>query len=176
MADTITTTMDSLVDCVCAALADIERAACACGLTVGPPAAGPFACGCECATGDGVGGQVSAFLERVYPAEAATFEQVTRLEDCRPGAVAADITVVVTRCYPTLDNQGNQPTLDDTSLFADNLNTDLVAAWNALKCCGYKIGIRESAIDADPEGGCSAFAIRVTTLVAMTAPTVPDVS
>lgn len=176
MADTLTTTMDSLVDCVCQSLADIERAVCACGLTIGPPALGPFACGCECVSGDGVGGQVSAFLERVYPAEAATFETVTRLEDCRPGAVAADITIVVTRCYPTMDDQGNQPTLDDTSPFADELNTDLAAAWNAIKCCGYKIAIRESAIDADPEGGCSAFAIRVSTLVAMTQPEISDVS
>lgn len=175
MADTITATMDALTACVCEALEEIERAACACGLTIGPPAAGPFACGCECVGSDGVGGQVSASLERVYPADPMTYEQVTQL-DCRAGAVAADISLVVTRCYPTLDDQGNSPTLDETSPFAENLNTDLVAVWNGLKCCGVKLVFRESAVDASPEGGCSAFAIRVTTLVKMTQPETPDVS
>lgn len=162
--DDLSTTMDNLVDCACAALEAIDRAACACGLTIGPPAEGPQGC-CDC--NDGTGGKVSGFLERVYPADPTTFEQTTRIESCRPGAKAADISIVVVRCYPSMDNQGMMPPLDTTTPYAHNLNDDLTAVWNALACCGDKIALREAAVDSDPEGGCSGFAIRVTTLVAL---------
>lgn len=161
MAD-LTTTLNTLTDCVCAALEEQERAVCACGLTVGPPVIGPAQC-CEC--GESPGGQASAFLERMYPADANTLSQVGRFEDCRGGPVAADISIVVTRCYPRINEQGFMPTLEETTPFAEDLNTDMGIVWNALKCCGMKLFIRESAVDADPEGGCSAFAVRVTTLV-----------
>lgn len=172
MADDLTTVMDALVACACDALEGIDRAACDCGLTVGVPAQGPAGC-CECDTG--VGGHVSGFLERVYPADAQTYEQVTRLENCKPGAIAADISVVVVRCYPSMDEVGNMPDLDTTTEFAHELNTDMAAVWSGLKCCGTSLVIRDSAIQGDPEGGCSGFAIRVSVLVNMNSPVV-DIS
>lgn len=177
MASDLSTTMDALVACVCAALEDIDRAACKCGLTVGPPSPGPAGC-CTTCGANNLGGQVTGFLERVYPADQtrAGIDQVTRLENCNSGATAADITLVVLRCYPSLDSQGNMPSLDKTTPYAHDLNTDMRAVWNALKCCGSDLVIRESAVDADPEGGCSAFAIRVTTLVNMNPPVDVDVS
>lgn len=164
MADSLSVAMDSLLSCVCEALENIGRPTCDCGLTIGVPAQGPAGC-CECDTG--VGGHVSGFLERVYPADATTYEQVTRREDCRPGATAADISLVVVRCYPSMDDQGNMPTLETTTEFAHNLNTDMTAVWSGLKCCGTQLVIRDSAIQGDPEGGCSGFAIRVSVLVNM---------
>lgn len=173
MADDLTTVMDALTACVCDALEVIERPACGCGLTIGVPAEGPAGC-CDCE--QGVGGKVSAFLERVYPADATTYEQVTRVENCRPGATAADISVVVVRCYPSMDDQGNMPSLETTTEFAHNLNTDMSAVWSALKCCGTTLVIRDSAIQGDPEGGCSGFAIRVSVLVNMNTDVSGDVS
>lgn len=164
MAASLTETMDALVACVCEALETADRPTCACGLTIGVPAPGPAGC-CEC-DGDG-GGQVAAFLERVYPADATTYEQVVRREDCKPGTVAADISLTVIRCYPALDETGNMPTLDATTPFAENLNTDMTAVWNGLKCCDTPVVIRDSAVESDPEGGCSGFAIRVSVLVSM---------
>lgn len=169
MADTLTDTMDALVSCVCEALETINRPTCECGLTIGQPARGPSGC-CECETG--AGGGVSGFLERVYPADPTTLEQTVRYENCKPGAKAADITVAVIRCYPAMDEQGNMPTLDATTPYAHNLNDDLTAAWNALACCGTKIVMREAIIQGDPEGGCSGFAIQVTTLVSLPVTTV----
>lgn len=167
MATDLTTTMDTLIGCAQTALAEIgedgERATCTHGLTVGPPAPGPAGC-CECSTG--AGGQVSAHLERTYPVNGLDFEQVTLPANCRPTATAADITVVVIRCYPAMDEDGAMPTLDETTPFAENLNTDLSAVWNALACCGdFQLALREAAIDSDPEGGCSGFAVRVSVLV-----------
>lgn len=174
MVASLTTTMDALVECVCDALEAADRAACACGLTVGPPMLGPGQC-CECS--DTPGGQVSVSLERVYPADQTRdgIEQVGRLENCRSGGTAADITVVVARCYPTIDEVGGLD-LADTTTAAHDLNTDMTVVWEALKCCGPNLVIRESAVDADPEGGCSAFAIRVSTLVNMVPASDVDVS
>lgn len=164
MAESLTATMDALMACVQTRLADGDRPACTYGKTIGLPAPGPAGCcdGCN----NGAGGQVSAFLERTYPVNGVDFEQVALPANCRPTATAADISIVVLRCYPSLDEQGNMPSLDDTSPFADNLNTDLSAVWDALTCCeGFKLAVREAAIDADPEGGCSGFAVRVSVLV-----------
>lgn len=164
----LSTALQSLIDCVCAALSDAERGVCACGMTVGPPAIGPGqCCDCDCGDGCGTGGQVSGNLERVYPADGPLLQPDTRLENCRPSVTAADFTIVVTRCYPTVDEQGNMPDLETTSEFSDNLHTDLGLVWNALKCCGSPIVFRESAVDSDPDGGCSAFAVRVTVPVTL---------
>lgn len=160
----LSTVMGALVACVCDALEAVDRPACDCGLTVGVPAFGPAGC-CECDTG--VGGNVAGFLERVYPVDPTTYEQVTRREDCRPGPTAADISLTLIRCYPSMDEQGNMPTLETTTEYAHNLNTDMAAVWSALKCCDTPVVIRDSAIQGDPEGGCAGFAIRVSVLVNM---------
>lgn len=169
MADDLTTVMQALNTCVCEALEGIDRPACDCGLTIGVPAQGPSGC-CEC--NEGVGGNVAAFLERVYPADPTTYEQIAPLFPCRDNGTAADISVTVVRCYPSMDAQGNMPDLSTTTTYAENLNTDMAAVWSALKCCGTKLIIRDSAIQGDPEGGCSGFAIRVTVLVSMNSPVV----
>lgn len=171
MASDLTTIMDALVACAADALDAIDRAACSHGLTVGPPEPGPAGC-CNTCGSDKVGGQVSGFLERVFPAD-LTREGITEVEaqTCRNGSTAADITLVVIRCYPAMTEQGAMPTLDQTTPFAHNLNTDLRAVWNAIRCCsGQRVEIRESAVDAEPEGGCSAFGIRVRTMVDMDPP------
>lgn len=174
MTGDLTTTMDALVACVVDALDDIDRAPCTNGLTVGPPSPGPAGCCTTCGSNN-VGGQVTGFLERVYPAEQTRdgIQEVSRV-NCRSGATAADITLVVLRCYPSLDAKGNMPTLDKTTPYAHELNTDMTTVWQALKCCATGSEIRESAVDADPEGGCSAFAIRVSVMVSMVPPE-PDV-
>lgn len=170
----LTTTMDSLVSCVCSALEEADRAACHCGLTIGPPSPGPAGC-CQC--DETPGGSVSGFLERVFPAELTRdgINEAPRVS-CRSGATAADITLVVLRCYPAMDEQGNMPDLEDTTTAAHDLNEDMTIVWQALKCCDVGVEIRESAVDADPEGGCSAFAIRVTTMVSMVPAVDVDVS
>lgn len=168
MAADVGTTMDTLIACVVDSLAAIDRPVCDSGTTIGPPEIGPDAC-CKCRGGGGSDGEVIGFLERVYPVNGPDFEQVIPA-NCRRTPIAADIVLTVVRCFPRIDAKGNMPKLDQTSVAADNLNLDFAAVWNAVECCGENLGIREAAVDSDPEGGCSAFAIRVTTLVSMPAP------
>lgn len=101
------------------------------------------------------------FLERLYPASDLT--RVTRIETCRTGGWAADITVIVTRCYPTLNEHGEIPFVEDTRTYAEALHDDLQIVLRGIICCtGLRLLIRDTAVDGDPEAGCSVFAIRVT--------------
>lgn len=162
------------MECACAALSAADRSACNCGLIVGSPEYSGLDRCCECSDGAG-GGEVIGSLVRLYPADATTLEQVVRLENCNPGAVAADIAIVVVRCYPTLDETGTIPSLDVTTPFADDLNTDMTAVWNGLKCCDTNVVIRESLVQTGENGGCSAFTITVSVLVSLPS-TAVDVS
>lgn len=166
-ADTVGETLDTLIACVVESLATIERPVCDSGTTIGPPVIGPGEC-CKCTSGDG-DGRVVGYVERTYPVDGPDFEQVIP-RNCRRTPVAADIVLVVVRCFPRISDQGVMPSLEKTSTAADNLNADMAAAWNAIECCGENLGIREIAVNSDPEGGCSAFGIAVTTLVSMPAP------
>lgn len=167
MTDTVGVTMDALLACVVDSLAAIERPVCDSGTTIGPPVIGPDTC-CKCSGGTS-DGRVVGYVERTYPVNGPDFEQVIP-RNCRRTAVAADIVLVVVRCFPRISDQGVMPSLEKTSEAADNLNADMAAAWNAIECCGENLGIREIAVNSDPEGGCSAFGIAVTTLVSMPAP------
>lgn len=162
--------MDDLIACVCDALEAAERPVCICGKTVGTPVIGLGQC-CDCSSADDpdAGGQASIHFERMYPAEktANGIQQVERLENCKPGGTAADLQITVTRCYPRLDEQGNPPTLDETSPYADDLNADMTTVWKALRCCGQDIMFRESAVRTDPDGGCYAFGVLVAAMVAL---------
>lgn len=174
MADDPSTVMDALVACASSALEAVDRPVCDSGLTIGVPAQGPAGCCEDC--GSDSGGHVSGFLERVYPADPTTLEQVAPVFPCRPTATAADISIVTVRCYPAMDEQGNMPDLETTTPYAHNLNDDMMAVWSGLICCGTKLIIRDSAIQGDPEGGCSGFAIRVSVLVNMNVDVSGDVS
>lgn len=164
-AETVPVTRAALLACVVAALADIDRPVCDSGSTIGPPVIGPDSC-CKCS--DDSDGRVVAYVERTYPVDGTSFEQIIP-RNCRRTAIAADIVLVVVRCFPRISETGVMPSLEATTEAADNLDEDMSAAWNAIECCGDNLGIREIAVDSDPEGGCSAFGIRVTTLVTMPA-------
>lgn len=164
MTDTVAATMDALLACVVSALETMERPVCESGTTIGPPVIGPDTC-CKCSGGDS-DGRVVAYVERTYPVAGASFEQVIPL-NCRRTPIAADIVLVVIRCFPRISDTGVMPSLEATSAAADNLNIDMAAAWNGIECCGDNLGIREIAVNSDPEGGCSAFGIAVTTLVSV---------
>lgn len=159
----VSDTMNALLACVVEGLAEADRPVCRSGLTIGPPQLiGPVNC-CDCTDGNG---QVTAHLERVYPADPSTLEDAPRV-DCRPGAFAATMVVVLARCYPTLDEQANIPTLEQTTPKALDLNDDASTVWEALNCCDTtgRVMVTEAAVDSDPEGGCSAVGVRLNVLV-----------
>lgn len=151
-----------LLDCVCATFNDAGRPACDCYPTIGPPLVGPC-CACE---DPAVTGNITINFETMYPADSQTLERVARIYPCRMGTVAADFTVVLTRCYPTVRQEGTEivlPSVDEQRLAAEDLHTDVNLMWQALTCCpGVRMRWRDLAVDTDPEGGCSMLAARFT--------------
>lgn len=151
-----------LLDCVCATLEDRGRPACNCYPTIGPPVVGPC---CECED-TGVTGNLTINFETMYPADANTLERVVRVYPCRTGARAADFTMVLTRCYPKIEQVGGEIVLPDPTEIeeaADGLHQDAELIWQALTCCtDLRLRWRDLAVDTDPEGGCSMIAARIT--------------
>lgn len=169
MAETIDTTARLLLDCVCEALEATGRPACSCFATVGPPV---VALCCECSTD--TSGDLTVHFERLYPADPSTLEQVSRVNKCNPGTMAADFSLVLTRCFPVLSETGEMPDSDEQDAAATDMHEDIGTVFRALtcQCLDTAVIVREIAVDSMPDSGCMVLAARVTTEVSMRAVTV----
>lgn len=149
-----------LLDCACQFLEDAARPACQCYPTIGPPVVGPC-CTCD---EEGSSGNLTINFETMYPADANTLERVVRVFPCRRGGTtAADFTLVLTRCYPTLGDDGQLPAVEDIEEAAHDLHVDGNLLYDALTCCpDVRVRWRDLVVDSDPEGGCSIIAARIT--------------
>lgn len=180
MAADVATTLDALLACMVEALETASRPVRTSGVTVGAPVLGPSVCCADCDGCDTPGnGQLVGYVQRIYPVDANTFSQQARIENCKPGAVAADMVFELDRCYPTIDEQGNPPTLDEIDPYAAGAITDAQVMWNTFTCpCdeAYRVVVRDLQMGGEPNGGCSAVALSVTVLVTPTNPVVVDVS
>lgn len=159
--------MTALLACMSTKLDEAGRGICNTGITAGAPVLGPNACGCssDC---ENPGGQLTVTLQRMYPIDANTFSQVVALEDCRPGAVGADLAFTLARCHPTIDETGNYPDLDTLAPYADGVVQDAQIVWSTFQCpceTGMRVVIRSVSTDSDPLGGCSAVGVTITVLV-----------
>lgn len=152
--------VDALLACACGALEDAERPACACYATIGPPVVGLC---CECGD-EGTTGELTINFEDLYPADAETLQRTNRVYPCRGGVRAADITLVLSRCFPTVDEAGQMPDPTAVQEAADELHRDADILWQAITCCAgiSRLVWRGLSVDSDPEGGCSMIAARVT--------------
>lgn len=161
MATDLDTTAQQLLACVCEALAaeDVDRPVCSCYKTIGPPVIGLC---CECSSG--TTGEATIHVEQVYDCDSETLEQVTRVHPCRRGTTAADMTIVVTRCYPTIDEQGQMPDTDDQDVAATSMHDDIGVVFKALTCgcADIRLTVRNIAVDAPPDAGCAVLVARVT--------------
>lgn len=158
MAEDISTTSDLLLDCVCTALSTAGRPVCECYTTVGDPM---IAICCEC--DPGVSGEVSIHLDRLYEVDPTTLLSVFRVRPCKRGTVAGDFVIVLTRCWPTVNEAGEIPDTEDQDAGARDLHDDAAIVWNALACCtGLRLLINEISVDAPPQAGCSILTARVT--------------
>jgi hypothetical protein len=137
---------------------------CVCEATVGPPV---VALCCECDTN--TTGDLTIHFERLYDADPSTLEQVSRVHPCRNSTMVADFSLVLTRCYPMLDEQGNMPDSDTQDIAATDMHADIQTVFKALTCgcveSSFILG--EIAVDAMPDSGCMVLAVRVSTEVSM---------
>lgn len=171
------TTMDAMLGCMVQALETAGRPVAKSGLTVGPAVLGPSVCCQECDDCGAGNGQLSLSVQRVYPVDASTMGQQDRFENCKPGAVAADLAFVLARCHPVVRADLEPPTLDEVAPYADGAVDDVQIMWNTFACpCEdtYKVVIRDLTVP-EPQGGCSGVGMVVSVLIRPQSPT-PDVS
>lgn len=168
MADDIDTTARNLLDCVCDRLAikneEINRPVCKCYATIGPPIV--VLC-CECEVEDSeqkATGEATIHFERLYDADPTTLEQVSRVHPCKRSTTVADFTIVVTRCYPMINEAGEMPDSEDQDAAATDMHSDISDVFAALTCgCnGYPLIVQEIAVDSMPEAGCAVLSARIS--------------
>lgn len=145
----------SVLDCVCDKFTELDRPLCACYATVGTPIIA-FCCECEA----GVTGSAIVEVEQIYDVD-ADMEQVERIQNCRKGAKGMDLTIWVSRCFPTIDETGNFETADVDAAAMD-VHQDMAILYQALMCCDQRLKIRRVALDAEPQAGCSMIIGQVT--------------
>ena len=161
---------ERLLDCVCDALSTIDRPVCKCYQTMGTPVVGRC---CECEDTDVEGsGELSIHFRRLFDADPSTLLEVQRVRPCKGGTVAAQYRLVLARCFPTLDEDGELPDPEDLITAAEEQHLDVDAMWQALACCtGLDLRIDSITSDLSPRGGCSFLYADVT--VAIRVPALP---
>lgn len=145
----------SVLDCVCEKFEELERPLCECYAVVGTPVVA-FCCECE----PGKTGSAMVQVEQVYDVD-FEMRQVERVQNCRKGDKAMDLTIWVTRCYPTIDETGNFDT-EEIDAAAMDVHTDMAILYQALQCCDQRLTIRRVALDSEPQAGCSMIIGQVT--------------
>lgn len=115
---------------------------------------------CECEAG--VTGEAIGRFTRLFEADSTTFEETVRVRPCKAGMLAADFTFTITRCYPTVTDEG-RPEPAEQADAARELNIDTAIIYRALACCpDIRLVIRGVFVDASPEAGCSILTAEVT--------------
>lgn len=170
MADSIDVTARTLLACVCTRLEEDERPTCGCFATVGPPVVA-LCCECEKQTPGAEftpTGEATINFVRMYDADPQTLQQVPRIHPCKRSVVVADFSIVLTRCYPMVNSDGEMPDADDQDAAATLMHADIQSVFAALTCsCNdYHLIVGEVAVDSMPEAGCAVLAVRLSVEVA----------
>lgn len=163
----VDTTAREVLECVCDTFLEAEKPVCRCYAVTGRPVIGPVQC-CECGPDpDGDPdviriGEAILQVEQIYDADENLNPVDNRIVTCRKGLRALDLTIWITRCYPTIDGSGD---LDHDAIDTDtsSVHDDMDLLFKAFACCYQgRLRIRRIALDSDPEGGCSMIVGQVT--------------
>ena len=168
MALSITEASSRLLDCVCDALSDDLRPVCSCYQSLGTPVI--FQC-CECEDVEG-NGELSIHVQRLFDADPNTLDEVQRVRPCRGGTTAARVRLVLARCRPTINSQGELPAHDVLTEYSENQMRDIEVMWRALTCCtDLHLRVDDISVDLSEPGTCSIIYADAT--VEVTVPPLP---
>ena len=167
MGDRLTVVADRLLEAVSDALSADLRPVCKVYQTHGVPVI--FQC-CECEDDNlEANGEVSIHFRRMFDADPATLEEVRRVRPCRGGVTAAQFRIVLARCRPIIDENGEIPSPEErTEHTADQLR-DIELLWRGLSCSGMSLRIDDISADLSEPGTCSITYVDVTVEVSIPA-------
>lgn len=166
MALALSDTADTLLNCVADALANDDRPVCKVYQTHGIPVI--FQC-CECddppedlPDPEKANGEISIHFRRLYDADASSLDEVRRVRPCRGGATAAQFRIVLARCRPIIDGDGNIPDPETLTEHTDDQLRDIELLWQSLACCGIEVRIDDVSADLSDPGTCSVTYADIT--------------
>jgi len=156
MPDLIVRLTQELLDCCCSAL---EKTACGCpgrAFVSAGAVAHDDCCACD--------GQLWVGVERVFAYD--RFPAPAGMLTCLP-PLAADIVIGVIRCAPTVDDNGNPPTVDALNASSAQVYEDAYAVMNGVLCCLAPTSKARPAVIGNqrpvgPAGGCVGTELRLT--------------
>jgi|SRR5688572_6700644 len=154
--DLVWVTAQEVLDCVCEALAEQSSCGCPCRsfVTINQPVWD------ECCEG-----QLALVMQRMYVM--SNFPAANAQPIVCSSPLAADFTLQLIRCVPTMTETGVAPTAQELSDSAAQLYSDLYIAYRAVICClaAYKkarlFTMRDGRM-VGPQGGCAGFEIQFT--------------
>lgn len=108
-------------------------------------------------------GLLVAAPERVYRAGIFPEEGTVDI-NCETGDLVVDVLVLLLRCVPVIDDQGNPPTVAELDAAYQLILRDAAVVWNAvvgeLPEGWVRAGVNQAFLGA--EGGCIGIETRVT--------------
>lgn len=167
MANTLQDVSQTILDTVTDALSDALRPVCKSYTSLGTPII--LTC-CECDS-DGSNGEISIHLRRFFDADASSLVEVRRVRPCRGGVTAAQFRLVLARCSPIINAQGELPEPEEFSQAAEDQMIDVGLIWAALASCGLELRIDDVSVDLGEPGMCSVVFADIT--AAVTVPALP---
>lgn len=156
-------TAAALLDCVMTRFEEEEAPFCVGGVTVGMPVI--QSC-CDCGDGEG---EAWIHLVRVFRVSGASLQDATPAKPCQPAQWAAEFTITLARCFPTIDETGEVPPVEDRTEAAGRFHRDAATLFRAVHCCEGVEPARITQIQAqtNPEGGCSFLASTIQVPVSL---------
>jgi hypothetical protein len=156
---------DRLLTAVSDALSDDLRPVCKTYQTHGIPVI--FQC-CEC-DDEGANGEISIHFRRLFDADANTLDEVRRVRPCRGGVTAAQFRLVLARCRPIIDENGEIPDPDTLTEHTQDQLRDTELLWQGLACSGMNVRIDDISADLSEPGTCSVMYVDLTVEVSIPA-------
>jgi hypothetical protein len=126
-----------------------------------------FQC-CEC-DDEGANGEISIHFRRLFDADANTLDEVRRVRPCRGGVTAAQFRLVLARCRPIIDENGEIPDPDTLTEHTQDQLRDTELLWQGLACSGMNVRIDDISADLSEPGTCSVMYVDLTVEVSIPA-------
>lgn len=152
---------DELLRAVSDALETALRPVCKAYTSLGTPLI--LTC-CDC-DDDGTNGEVSIHFRRLFDADASSLTEIQRVRPCKGGVTAASFRIVLARCSPIVNNQGELPEPEEFTDAANDQMYDSEIMWQALASCGVELRIDDVSVDLGEPGMCSVVFVDVTAAV-----------
>jgi hypothetical protein len=126
---------------------------------------------CECEE-EGANGEVSVHFRRLFDADPSTLDEVRRIRPCKGGVTVAQFRIVLARCRPIIDENGEIPAPEILTDHTQDQLRDVELLWQSLACTGMDVRIDDVSADLSDPGNCSVSFADVSVQVQI--PALPD--